>query len=153
MDADELPDDPADDRFHYVWENRVRYAETDAQRIVFYGEYVTYQDETFTEFLRQLEFPYTELEERGLDFHVVHTELDYHSFAEFDDGLRNGFRVSAVRESSADLEWVCRQAADGRVVASGELTHVAVGEDGPTRVPDDFRDAVVAFQDEPPEPV
>ena len=153
MDADDLPADPADDRLHYVFENQVRYAETDAQAIVFYGEYVTFQDETFSEFLRRLDFPYTELEARGLDFHVVHTELDYHSFAAFDDELRNGFRVADIRESSADFEWVCRQADDDRVVASGELTHVAVGEDGPTRVPGDFREAVVAFQDEPPEPV
>jgi acyl-CoA thioester hydrolase len=153
MDADDLPADPADDRFHYVYENRVRYAETDAQAIVFYGEYVTFQDEAFSEFLRQLEFPYAELEERGLDFHVVHTEVDYHSFAEFDDVLRNGFRVTAIRESSADFEWVCRQAEDDRIVASGAITHVAVGDDGPTRVPDDVREAVVAFQDEPPEPV
>jgi acyl-CoA thioester hydrolase len=153
MDADDLPADPTDDRFHYVYENRVRYAETDAQGIVFYGEYVTFQDETFSEFLRRLEFPYAELEERGLDFHVVHTELDYHSFAEFDDVLRNGFRVAAIRESSADFEWVCRQAADDRIVASGAITHVAVGDDGPTRVPDDFREAVLAFQDEPPDPV
>jgi acyl-CoA thioester hydrolase len=153
MDADDLPADPADDRLHYVWENRVRYAETDAQGIVFYGEYVTYQDETFSEFLRTIDYPYEDLETLGIDFHVVHTELDYHSFAEFDDELRNGFRVAAVRESSADFEWVCRAAADDRVVASGEITHVAVGDDGPTRIPDAFRDAVVAFQDEPPEPV
>jgi acyl-CoA thioester hydrolase len=153
MDADAIPDDPADDRLHYVWENRVRYAETDAQGIVFYGEYVTFQDETFSEFLRTIRFPYDELEASGVDLHVVHTELDYHSFAEFDDELRNGLRVAAVRDSSADFEWVCRQADDDRLVASGEITHVAVGEDGPTRVPDDFREAVVAFQDEPPEPV
>ncbi|MFB6207230.1 MAG: acyl-CoA thioesterase [Haloglomus sp.] len=153
MDPDEIPDDPAADRFHYVWENQVRYAETDAQSVVFYGEYVTYQDETFTEFLRTVDYPYHELEASGIDFHVVHTELDYHSFAQFDDELRNGFRVAAIRDSSADFEWICRQATDDRIVASGELTHVAVDEDGPTRVSDEFRDAVVAFQDEPPEPV
>ena len=29
-----------------VWENRVRFEETDLQGVVFYGNYVTYQDET-----------------------------------------------------------------------------------------------------------
>jgi acyl-CoA thioester hydrolase len=47
-----------DDDFHYVWTNRVRAAETDLQQVVFYGEYVTYQDETATEFLREIGYPY-----------------------------------------------------------------------------------------------
>ena len=36
------------DDHHYVWRNVVRAAETDLQGVVFYGEYVTYQDETAT---------------------------------------------------------------------------------------------------------
>lgn len=152
-DPDAIPTAPAEDRFEYVFENRVRYAETDAQAVVFYGEYLTYMDETFSELLRRIGFPYDEMEARGLDFHVVNTELNYHSFAEFDNVLRNGVRVMAINESSAEFEWVCRRAADDRFVASGEITHVAVGEDGPTRIPDEFREAVLEFQDEPPEPV
>jgi acyl-CoA thioester hydrolase len=152
-DPDEIPADPAEDRFHYVFENQVRYAETDAQAVVFYGEYLTYMDETFSELLRRIGFPYDEMEARGLDFHVVNTELNYHSFAEFDDELRNGVRVTAINESSAEFEWVCRRAEDDRLVASGDITHVAVGPEGPTRIPDEFRESVLAFQDEPPEPV
>jgi hypothetical protein len=31
----DLPDDPAEDALHYVYDNRVRFAETDAQGVVF----------------------------------------------------------------------------------------------------------------------
>jgi len=150
-----MTDDPFDDDHHYVFENRVRYEETDAQRVVFYGNYVTYQDETFSEYLRRIGYPFQDLQAAGFDLHVVHVDLDYHSFAAFDDRLSNGIRVDAIGESSLDFSYVCRQRDDGSLVADGGMTHVAVeGDTGePTRVPDDFREAVVDFQAVPPDPV
>lgn len=144
-----------DDEFHYVWDNQIRFAETDAQSVVFYGEYVTYQDETFSQYLREIGYDYHTLEDAGWDIHVVHVDLDYRAPAEFDDWLTNGIRVDGVGESAIDFSYVCRRRDDDEVLAEGGLTHVAVdAETGePTRVPDDFREAVVEFQDEPPEPV
>ncbi|WP_255151384.1 acyl-CoA thioesterase [Halorarius halobius] len=137
---------------HDVWDTRVRFAETDAQGIVFYGEYVTYQDETLNQFMRNIGYPWSEIESTDWDIHVVHTELDYRAPAEFGDDLVCGIRVAAVRESSIEFAWNCRQ-ADGTLCAEGEMTHVAVQDGEPTRVPQGFRDAVVAYQDDPPEPV
>lgn len=148
-----MPENPFDDEHHYVFENQVRYEETDAQGVVFYGNFVTYQDETFSEYLRQIGYPFQDLEAAGFDLHVVHVDLDYHSFARFDDWLRNGIRVDAIGESSLDFSYACRQRDGGNLVAEGGLTHVAVEADtgDPTRVPDDFREAVVDFQDVPPD--
>ncbi len=138
---------------HEVWENDVRFAETDAQGIVFYGNYATYQDETFTAFMEAVGFPYDEIEEEGWDVHVVNMELSYRKPATFRERLTNAMRISAIRNSSVEFAYECRN-ADGELLVEGSVVHVAVDEDGqPTRVPDDFREAVVAFQDEPPEPV
>lgn len=137
-----------------VFENTVRFAETDAQGIVFYGNYVTYQDETFTEFMEQVGFPYDELRERAWDVHVVNVELDYRASAQFRDRLHNAMRVTAISDSSIEFGYRCRRAADDQVLVEGSVTHVVVDQEGsPTRVPDDFRDAVVAFQETPPEGV
>lgn len=148
-----IPENREDDDLEYVWENRVRYEETDAQQIVFYGNYVTYQDETFSEFLRQIGYPFQELEAAGFDLHVVHADLDYHAVAGFDDWLVNGIRVEEIGESSIDFSYACRRRDDDTVIATGGLTHVAVDAETrePTRVPDDFREVVVAFQDVPPD--
>lgn len=144
--------DDYDDGHHYVWENQVRFAETDAQSVVFYGEYVTYQDETFSQYLREIGYDYHELESAGWDIHVVHVDLDYRAPASFDDWLTNGLRVKRIGESAIDFSYVCRQRDSGEVVAEGNLTHVAVDDSGnPTRVPDAFREAVSEFQGEPPE--
>ena len=138
---------------HEVFENTVRFAETDAQGIVFYGNYATYQDETFTEFMEAVGYPYDEVEAQGWDVHVVNLELDYRRPAEFRDRLTNAMRVTAIEESSLEFAYECRD-ADGELLVEGTVVHGAVGDDGsPTRVPDEFREAVVEFQDEPPEPV
>jgi acyl-CoA thioester hydrolase len=149
-----MAEEPTEPDYHDVFENRVRFAETDAQGIVFYGEYLTFMDEAFSAYLEAVDHPFTSFEDRGWDVHVVHAELDYHDSAEFADELVNSMRVSAIRRSSIAFDWICRQQRDGDRVASGSVVHVAVDGDGETvRVPDEFREAVVEFQEVPPDPV
>ncbi|WP_336136570.1 acyl-CoA thioesterase [Natronomonas amylolytica] len=138
---------------HEVYENVVRFEETDAQGIVFYGNYVTFQDEAFTAYLEAIGYPYEDLTAADWDVHVVHIDLDYRKPAEFRDTLRNAVRVSAIRESSIEFEYECRN-DDGEVLVEGGVVHVAVDESGdPTRVPDEFREAVLDFQEVAPDPV
>jgi acyl-CoA thioester hydrolase len=153
-DTEGAAPDGSDDHLHEVWETRVRYEETDAQGVVYYGNYVTYQDETFSQYLREIGYPWQAMQENDWEIHVVHVDVDYHAPARFDDELVCGIRVDAIEESSIEFAWACRRADDGSLVADGGLTHVAVDENGrPTRVPDEFRADVVDFQDVPPEPV
>ena len=136
-----------------VHQNTVRFEETDAQGVVFYGNYVTFQDEAVTAYLEAIGYPYEKLRDADWDVHVVHVDLDYRAPAEFRDRLFNAIRVDAVRESSIEFDYECRDEAD-EVVAEGGLVHVAVDEsDEPTRVSEEFREAVVDFQAEPPAPV
>ncbi len=136
-----------------VHENTVRFEETDAQGVVFYGNYVTFQDEAFTAYLEAIGYPYERLRDADWDVHVVHVDLDYRKPAAFRDRLCNAIRVDAIEASSIEFDYECRDEA-GDVVAEGGLVHVAVDESGePTRVPEAFREAVVEFQPEPPAPV
>ena len=138
----------SDDTYRTVYENRVRFAETDQQGIVFYGEYVTYQDEAVTAFLRQLGYSYDEIRAADWDIHVVSTSLEYRSPARFEDVLVNEVRVAEIGEASIEFDYRARRQADDELVVEGSVTHVAVdattGE--PTRVPDSFREAVATLE-------
>ena len=121
--------------------------------VVFYGNYVTFQDETITAYLEAIGYPYEKLRDADRDVRVVnivHVDLDYRAPAEFRDRLFNAARVDAVRESSIEFDYECRDEAD-EVVAEGGLVHVAVDESGePTRVPEEsprppLGEAVVDF--------
>ncbi|MEF8906662.1 MAG: thioesterase family protein [Haloarculaceae archaeon] len=134
-----------------IWENRVRFEETDRQGIVFYGNYVTFQDETVTQFFRETGFDYTQRHQEW-DVHVVNVDLNYHGQADVGDELVHGVRVDAFGTSSMTFEYAARRVDDGSLVVEGSVTHVAVdGETGePTPIPEDFRESVREFQDEPP---
>jgi acyl-CoA thioester hydrolase len=133
-----------------IWENRVRFEETDMQGVVFYGNYITFQDETFSQFFREIDYDYTEIEEWGV--HTVNVDMDYRGRATFADELVHGFRVERIGDSSMTSEYAAYREADGTLIAEGTVTHVAVDEDtGETvHIPEEFREAVRAFQDEPP---
>src|SRR4051812_34422663 len=66
---------------------RVRYAETDAQAVVFYANYVAYFDILMTEFWRAAIGPYDDMVAAGADMVVVETTARYHAPAVFDDEL------------------------------------------------------------------
>ena len=136
-----------------VYENTVRFEETDAQGVVFYGNYVTYQDETFTAYLAAIGLEYETIMAEDWDFRVVNVELNYRGSAKFPDRLENAMRVVAINESSIEFDYECRRGADGELLADGSVTYVVVSDGTPRRVPDDVRDAVVEFQDTPPDPV
>jgi len=141
------------DQLPTIWENRVRFEETDMQGVVFYANYVTYQDETTSEFFRQIGYSYGEIEAAGWDIHVVNVDMNYRGQATFGDEIVHGFRVDTIGESSMTSEYAAHHADTGDCLADGSVTHVAVdpATEEATRIPDAFRDAVRDFQDRPPE--
>lgn len=146
---DDEPDPPV------VVENRVRFAETDLQGVVFYGTFFTYQDEAFNAYFRRIGHPYQTLLERGWTTHTVHADLDYYAPARFGEVVRNGLRFRAIGDSSLTAAYAAWRKDSGERLAAGTVVHVAVDPetDESVRVPEYFREAVVGFQDHPPDPV
>jgi acyl-CoA thioester hydrolase len=140
--------DGSDDAFQPVWENRVRMAETDRQAIVYYGEYVTYQDEAVSAYRRELGFDAEYV--RGTDWstRMVATEMQYHDSARYEDVLVNEVRVARIGETSVTYEYRAKRKRDDRLLAEGSVTQVIVDEEtvDPIPVPDAFREAVVDRQ-------
>ena len=60
---------------------RVRWAEVDAQSIVFNGHYLLYADVCITEYWRSIgvRYPVDVVDTFGVDFYVVKSTLEYHA--------------------------------------------------------------------------
>lgn len=71
--------------YTYTHQLRSRYGETDQMGYVYYGRYLEYFEESRTEMIRSLGFPYTKLEESGVMLPVVHTEVDYKAPVYYDE--------------------------------------------------------------------
>ena len=70
--------------YKFIYTFRVRYAEVDAQGIVFNAHYLTYFDCAITEYYREIKYDYyTEVKKSKKDFHVIKTILNYKSWYVF----------------------------------------------------------------------
>lgn len=66
---------------------RVRYSETDAMGVVYYGNYATYFEVARVEAIRQLGISYKDLEDMGIIMPVVELHAKYLRPARYDDLL------------------------------------------------------------------
>jgi acyl-CoA thioester hydrolase len=116
---------------------RVRYAETDAMGVAYYGNYLTWFEVGRTDLLRQLGESYREMEEREcLRLPVVEARCRYHHPARYDDVVDVKTRASRPSRAQIRFDYELSRSADGALLASGMTLHVAVGLDGkPRRLP------------------
>ena len=131
---------------------RVRYADTDAQGHVFFGNYYTYMDETLMAYLAALGFPWARLLEMGVEIYYVASDCRYKGRAFFGDRLRVFPEVVKLGNTSLRVGMRLARAVDGGevVVAEGSISGVFVDtETGrPTPIPESFRRAVLGARDE-----
>ena len=80
---------------------RVRYAEVDAQGIVFNSHYLTYFDCAITEYYRKIKYNYiSEVKKSNKDFHVIKTTIEYKKPISFDQIIDLGVKVSKIGNTS-----------------------------------------------------
>lgn len=87
--------------FRFSERLRVRWAEIDAQKIVFNGHYLMYFDTAIAGYWRALAMPYAQTMERlGGDLFVRKASVEYFDSARYDDLLDIGVRCARIGNSS-----------------------------------------------------
>ena len=104
---------------------RVRYAETDAAGVVYYGNYLTYFEVVRVELLRALGHPITGIEAQGIVMPVVEARLKYMRPAHLDDLLEIAVSIDSVGPASFACDYEVLR--DGLLLVSG-WTRLAVCE-------------------------
>ncbi len=114
---------------------RVRWAEVDAQGIVFNGHYLLYADVCITEYWRAIgvRYPTEVVDAFGVDFYVVKSTLEYHASARFDDALDLRCRVARLGRSS--LRFVIEMYRGEAHLVTGEIIYVCADPATQTSVP------------------
>lgn len=116
---------------------RVRYAETDRQRILYHAHTLTYFEVARTEMLRAAGVRYADLEAQGIFLVVVEARVRYRSPAGYDDLLRIRTRITEVTPVRIVFTYVMTREGDGgRTVSEGETTLACVDDRGrPRKLP------------------
>ncbi len=107
-------------------ELRVRWAEVDAQAVVFNGHYLTYCDVCVTEYWRAIGLRYPQdLVGQGSDIYVRKATLEYHAAARYDDLLLVCGRIARLGASSAQFRiGMYRKGDAGAPLVEAELVYV-----------------------------
>tara|TARA_B100000029_G_C16746298_1_gene656427 strand:+ start:48 stop:470 length:423 start_codon:yes stop_codon:yes gene_type:complete len=91
--------------YKFFYTIRVRYAEVDAQGIVFNAHYLTYFDCAITEYYRKIKYNYiAEVKKTKKDFHVIKTTIEYKKPILFDQIIDVGVRVYKIGNSSITFD-------------------------------------------------
>ena len=132
--------------YHQV---RVRFADTDLQGHVFFGNYYTYLDEAFMAYIRELGYSWETLGKMGLEVYYVDSGCQLKGRSFFEDELRVHTTISKIGNSSLTAEMTVVREKNGETVATGFITGVVVDPNTrkPTSVPRELRAAVTRYQD------
>lgn len=118
----------ARDGFDFSTRLRVRYAEIDAQNVVFNSRYLEYADVALSEYWRWLRL--AELPEwSGMEFHVARAAVDFKRPFRYDDEIDCWVRTDRVGTSSVTSRIELCHVASGALHTVIELVHVNVDLD------------------------
>jgi acyl-CoA thioester hydrolase len=136
--------------FPFQHRQRVRFGETDTQKVVYYANYLLYAEVGRVAYLRDMGLLYSEMTAKGLDFTIGEASVRYRAPLRFDDEFDIKVRVGEIRHSSWAFEYAVDR-ADGLHCA--EMTTVQVMIDRltlrATRIPEDLRRTLETAKDAP----
>ncbi|MEI6485547.1 MAG: thioesterase family protein [Sphingomonadales bacterium] len=135
------------EEFRFSWHSRARYAEVDAQAVVFNSRYLEYFDIGITEYFRAVGL-YPEPQLKGApELHVVKAEIVYHAPLLLDEEFAICVRCDRIGRTSLTFAFEVHGLAGGPggndLRASG--VEVSVHVDEPRGRPTPVPDAVVAL--------
>ena len=124
---------------------RVRYAECDAQSVVFNAHYFAYFDLALTELFRAVFGGYESMLERQVDLVVGEASARFLAPARYDDELE--VAVSVTRLGTTGVTTRYELLRDGQLLVEGTLRHVVVnlGTHAKAPIPDWMREGLEAF--------
>jgi acyl-CoA thioester hydrolase len=126
-------------RSGFVHRLRPRYAEVDAQGVVFNAHWLTYFDEACTRFFDWLGFPPATSFFRDFDMMLVRAVLEWQGPAGFDEEV--DIAVEPVRFGTSSFDVRYTASVGDRPVCVGVITYVSVrpGTHETTPIPADVR--------------
>ena len=130
---------------------RVRYAECDAQGVVFNAHYYAYFDILMTELWREILGSYDAMLQDGADMSVVASGARFIAPARFDDEIDLNARITRLGNTAMSTAITITRASDGAQLVEGEIHHVFVDPATYRKrpIPDDVRAGLEPYLAEP----
>ncbi|MDQ2856987.1 MAG: acyl-CoA thioesterase [Acidobacteriota bacterium] len=132
----------------YTIEERVRWGDVDAARIIFYGAYIRFFEIAETELFRAVGLSYGEMfDELDIWLPRVHLECDFRRVARLDDLLELSVYVGPVGNKSMRLNFEVRRKGELEIIADAHFVLAAVSRDTfkTVPIPDNLRQRLAPY--------
>ena len=119
---------------------RIRYADTDQMKFVYYGKYFEYFEQGRSDLLRALGLPYSEIERQGIFLPVIEAFAKYKQSARYDELINVETMVAEMPVAKVRIEYKVFREGESEPLVEGYTVHSFVNaETGkPTRAPSMF---------------
>ena len=132
----------------FTIDERVRWGDVDAARIIFYGAYIRFFEIAETELFRAAGMDYGVMFDKAdVWLPRVHLECDFHNAARLDDLLEVSVYVGRIGRSSMRLNFEVRRKGEEILIATAHFVLAAVKRDTfeTVPVPQELRDRLAPY--------
>ncbi|MDX6613317.1 MAG: 4-hydroxybenzoyl-CoA thioesterase [Blastocatellia bacterium] len=136
------------EQWKYSIEERVRWGDVDAARIIFYGAYIRFFEIAETELFRAVGLPYgVAFDELDIWLPRVHLECDFRRAARLDDLLVVSVFVGQFGQKSFRLNFEVRRKDETELVAEAHFVLASVRRDSfeTVAVPEELKRRLARF--------
>lgn len=119
---------------------RVRYADTDQMKMVYYGKYFEYFEQARSELLRAVGLPYADIEKSGIYLPVIEAFAKYRRSARYDDLITVESTVDEMPVARVRISYRIFDAGEEEPIVEGYTVHSFLNAQTgrPTRAPAQF---------------
>lgn len=105
---------------------RVRFAETDAQGVVYHTNYIVWFEVGRGEYSRAAGFPYKQIEQEGYGLVVTDLHIKYYSPARYDDEMTIKTWLEQIGRASCVFGYQIYNETSSKLAVEGFTKHAAV---------------------------
>jgi acyl-CoA thioester hydrolase len=123
---------------------RVRYADTDQMKMVYYAKYFEYFEQGRSDLFREIGLPYPVIEAKGYYLPVIEAHTKYFKPARYDELLTVKTMVKEMPQARIRIEYEMRKDENRDLLVEGYTVHsfVNASTGKPARAPDIFLEAI-----------
>ncbi len=103
-------------------ELKVRYAETDQMGVVHHAVYPIWFEACRTDFMEQLGYPYSRIEEEGFMTPLIKLDVNYKSGAKYGDTVLVDAKITELGLIKFTFSYTVKRKSDGMLLATGSTT-------------------------------
>ncbi|MCF8025111.1 MAG: acyl-CoA thioesterase [Desulfobacteraceae bacterium] len=113
-------------RSHY----RTLYADTDRSAVVYHANYLRYFEFGRTSLMRDMSYPYSEIEASGYVYPIIEIGVKYYSPLHYDDPMWVHTRPGDLERVRLKFHYIITHGETGRIVCMGFTEHCALNSAG-----------------------